>query len=286
MVPDRYFSANKYIEYIPGDLNIILSVPHGGYLKPESIPDRDAGASFKGCVVYDHKYHKYKDPKKWPVRVKCDLMTIELAISISDELAKIWDGHRPHVILNRLHRGKLDCNCCKEKGTFNHPEAAAAWEAFHGYIERAKSTMKGRGLFFDLHGHVHSENWVELGYTVQGEDLDANKFSLASTSVSSLVKCYPQKSYDLIKGPQSFGGLLAKEGYVTVPSPQHPSPGKGSYYTGGYNTEKHGSKNGGSIDGIQIESPACVRTNANLKAYSKALAKTMKEFYQLYYSDH
>ena len=41
-------SDHGYIEYRPGDLNVILSVPHGGCMRPACIPDRDAGYAVNG----------------------------------------------------------------------------------------------------------------------------------------------------------------------------------------------------------------------------------------------
>src|SRR4051812_22749819 len=38
-----YFGRNKYIEYIAGDLPVILSAPHGGRERPEELPDRESG---------------------------------------------------------------------------------------------------------------------------------------------------------------------------------------------------------------------------------------------------
>ena len=36
-----YFGRSNYIEYIAGDLPIIISAPHGGALIPAEMPDRD-----------------------------------------------------------------------------------------------------------------------------------------------------------------------------------------------------------------------------------------------------
>ena len=38
-----YFGRNKYIEFHPGSLPIIISAPHGGNLIPSEIPDRTYG---------------------------------------------------------------------------------------------------------------------------------------------------------------------------------------------------------------------------------------------------
>lgn len=47
-------TEDKYIEYRPGNLNLIISVPHGGTLRPDSIPDRDAGCYKDGQVIVNN----------------------------------------------------------------------------------------------------------------------------------------------------------------------------------------------------------------------------------------
>ena len=38
-----YYGRNQYVEYYPGNLPIILSVPHGGNMMPDEINDRIYG---------------------------------------------------------------------------------------------------------------------------------------------------------------------------------------------------------------------------------------------------
>ncbi|MGB8168224.1 MAG: hypothetical protein WCF18_12075, partial [Chthoniobacteraceae bacterium] len=38
-----YFGQDNYIEYIAGDLPLIISSPHGGREKPDEFPDRAKG---------------------------------------------------------------------------------------------------------------------------------------------------------------------------------------------------------------------------------------------------
>ena len=70
---------SKYIEYEPGSLNVILTVPHGGLSKPKSFPDRDAGRFVDGRIIYDHV--SPNDPKA-KVKNKCDLNTVDLARAV------------------------------------------------------------------------------------------------------------------------------------------------------------------------------------------------------------
>ena len=49
---NTYFDNTAYVEYIAGNLPIVISVPHGGYLEPVSIPDRNC----TGCVYVRDSY--------------------------------------------------------------------------------------------------------------------------------------------------------------------------------------------------------------------------------------
>jgi hypothetical protein len=284
-----YFTKNRYVEYQPGTLNVILSVPHGGRLRPKTIPNRDFGSIVDGRLVFDHRL--VKDPQA-AVKTKGDLFTIELALALADAL-QMQTGRRPHIIINHLHRQKLDCNCEEMEATFGVPEAVDAWNAYHDFIKIAKLDIAGHGLFIDIHGHCHTERWIELGYTISSEQLNSMLYTAADTSLRGLfhhihAKCQTADIQQLICGPLSLGGLIAAvAGFSTavVPSPQHPRPGKGQYFKGGYNVMHHGSRFGGSIDSVQIESPLELRQPEVRATYADSLGKAVAMFLQQYYSD-
>ena len=94
------FSAKKYIEYQPGKLNVIISIPHGGYLCPPSIPQRDAGCYLNGQCVYSHEAGP-KDEKNCPVRYKRDKYTKELGFLVAKELTALT-RLKPHIVINHL----------------------------------------------------------------------------------------------------------------------------------------------------------------------------------------
>jgi len=285
------FSKNHYIEYRPGTLNVILSVPHGGQLKPKHLPNRDFGSLVDGRLMFDHKYPKDQSAA---VRTKGDKFTKELATSLSNVLEG-KTGRRPHVIINHLHRLKFDSNCSQGEATFEVPEVVDAWLSYHSFIELAKKDigkLGKAGLYLDIHGHSHDENWIELGYVVPGRKLNAGEYSASETSIHRLHEKLHSGGHhisiqELVSGPRSFGGLIsAVDGYsdIVVPSPRHPGPGTGQYFSGGYNVVRHGSRNGGEIDGIQIESPIGRRMPAEREKYAEAIGCAIAEFLQLYYS--
>jgi len=285
---DVVFSKHQYIEYRPGTLNVILSVPHGGQLKPKHLPNRDFGSLVNGRQMFDHKYPKDQNAA---VKTKGDKFTKELATALSNVLEG-KTGRRPHVIINHLHRLKFDSNCDRSEATFEVPEVVDAWLAYHKFIDLAKKDIRKAGLFLDIHGHSHSENWIELGYSVPGEKLNTGDYSASETSIHKLHEKLLSKGHhisiqQLVSGPRSFGGMLsAINGYsdIVVPSPRHPGPGTGQYFSGGYNVVRHGSRSGGEIDGIQIESPIGRRMPAERVKYAEAVGCAIVEFLQLYYS--
>lgn len=282
------FSKNHYVEYRPGTLNVVLSVPHGGQLKPKHLPNRDFGSFVDGRLVYGHKYPK---DQRTAVRTVGDKFTKELAVSLSDVLER-KTGHKPHVIITNLHRLKLDSNCDQDEATFEVSEVIDAWLSYHNFIELAKKNIGKAGLYFDIHGHSHCENWIELGYLLPGKKLNRGDYSANETSIYKLHEKLISSGHSvsiqqLISGSYSFGGLIsAADGYsdMVVPSPKYPGPGTGQYFSGGYNVMRHGSRNGGEIDGIQIESPLSQRMPAEREKYAEVIGSAIVQFLQLYYT--
>ena len=278
-LPKPILSPCGYIEYVPGDLNIIISAPHGGSLWPISIPDRDAGTCINNEVVYDHKY---KNKDKFGVRTISDIYTVELSLMVAKELLRLT-GRSPHIIINQLYRATMDANCDIEKATFNVEEAKTAWLSFHEYIDHAKQCISGCGLFIDIHGQSHPEEWIELGYCLTATQLDKADFDSSVTSLRNIASSQHLDMQELISGSESLGAYLEHAGYSTVPSPQNPSPRGNSYYAGGYNTERHGSKSSGYIDAIQIECPRIVRDKSTAPQFSKSLANSIYKFWRQHY---
>jgi hypothetical protein len=282
------YSDNRHIEYRPGNSNLILLVAHGGRLRPKTIPNRDFGAIIDGKVVFDHSYAK--NPAI-AVRTKSDLYTVELALAIADVFRNLT-GLYPHVVICHLHRSKLDCNRSLAEATFGVPEAVAAWTAYHEFVRLAKRTISGSGLLIDIHGHSHPERWIEIGYALSAEQLNTEQYSASDTSIYTLYRRQQSKERSLclkqlICGPLSFGGLIetiAGFDIVSVPSPQHPCPRSGCYFSGGYSITRHGSIDGGTIDAIQIESPLDLRLPDARVNYSNILGQAISMFMSIYYS--
>ena len=268
-----YYGREKYVEYHAGDLPIILSAPHGGRLTPDEIPDRTYGTT----VTDDNTY--------------------ELTKTVMDTMVARFGG-RPHVILCRLKRTKLDANRDSVEAAQDDKYSLRAWQEYHHYIGVAKKKIEtdyGSGLFFDMHGHGKNpdgfydlRNW--LGYLLSGSELDlsdavlnANSFKNES-SIRALVDSSSSSFIDVLRGANSFGAILDSLGFKSVPSVNDPGPNGMRYFSGGYNTVRHGSKNGGMISAIQMEAPKPgIRENQTTwSKFSSAFVSTIS----IYYTKH
>ena len=259
-----YFGRARYVEYIPGELPLILSAPHGGDLTPAEIPDRTWGTSVT------------------------DTNLRETTLAVREALIQ-RTGKAPHVILSHLKRTKLDPNREIVEAAQGNPFAENAWNEFQGFIEVARSEVAeryGSGFYLDLHGHGHAIARAELGYLLGATQLGLGDAALdagglgAQSSIRALAEASPLSFSALLRGASSFGAYLAAEGVPSVPSPAAPSPGEADYFSGGYNTDRHGSRRGGTISGLQIElhRPGVRDTDENRRAFAAALAKVVEAY--------
>lgn len=264
-----FFGRNGYIEYIPGTLPFILSAPHGGTLTPAEIPDRVFGVT------------------------GADRNTALLAEQIRDALVARM-GAAPHIIISRLARIKLDPNREIVEAAQGSPFAENGWSEFHGFVERARQWVEeeaGSGLYIDLHGHGHEISRVELGYLIGGSDLSLSDVALndgdfaSRSSVRALVQSTGLNFSELLRGPTSFGALLATEEVASVPSPAAPSPGGAPYFAGGFNTRRYGSRDRGTVSGVQFELqfPGIRDTEGNRALFSRRFARVIEAFIAEHY---
>ncbi len=272
--PDSvYYGREKYVEYHAGDLPIILSAPHGGRITPDEIPDRSYGTT----VTDDNTY--------------------ELTKTVMDTMVARFGG-RPHVILCRLKRTKLDANRDSVEAAQDDKYALRAWQEYHHYIGVAKKKIEtdyGSGLFLDMHGHGRNpdgfydlRNW--LGYLLSGSELDLSDEVLNTnsiknkTSIRALVDSSSYSFIEVLRGANSFGAILDSLGFKSVPSVNDPGPNGMRYFSGGYNTGRHGSKNGGMISAIQVEAPK-PGIRENQTTWSKFSSAFVSTIY-IYYTRH
>jgi hypothetical protein len=241
---ESYWGGARFVEYIPGELPVIISVPHDGALKPEMLADRMGGVT------------------------KRDSRTQDLARYMSNLFAE-KTGKRPHLIFSHLQRKKLDPNRgLKEAAQFD-PLAVQAWSEYHSFIDTAQQIVRaqfGTGCYIDLHGHSHKKQYIELGYGLTYENLsvsddELNEFPYNEmTTLGVLLKKSAYSHSELIRGPVSFGAFLVKHGLPACPSPEFPVPEDENFFNGGYTTIRHARDGQNEMFGFQIE------TNADLRA--------------------
>ena len=263
-----YWGRNQYIEYIAGNMPIVISAPHGGYLTPSEIPFRTCGSS-TGLDTFSQEY------------------TRQVVEYLHQKT-----GRYPHVIINKLHRSRLDANRDIGEAACGNQWAEQAWQEYHAFIDAAQDKVAAQfshGLYLDFHTNGHSSQWVELGYLLSSYDLSLSAQQLNTdyyknkSSVKSLSHQTGVYFPELIRGPSSLGGLMQAKGYKSVPSPAYPDPNGASYYNGGYNTWVHGSRDGGTIDGIQVEVYWGMVTDSKRDAFSRALAESIQKMIDSYY---
>lgn len=268
-----YFGVNGYIEYQPGNLPFILSVPHGGHLEPANIPDRNC----VGCAYVKDAY------------------TQELARAIREALY-LQTGCYPYVVYNLLHRKKLDMNRDILAATDTNPLLNGYWNEYHDFLDSAAMRINqyfGKGLFIDLHGHGHAIQRIELGYLLydtQLQEPDSILNTPPRISVSSIESLAGNNASnathaELLRGDEALGTQFANHGYPGVPSLQDPFPQPGDpYFNGGYNTYHHGSSPGGTIDAVQLELYSAIRFDSLQRmAFADSFAVVVLRFLSQHY---
>ena len=253
-----------FIEYLPGTLPLVISAPHGGYLKPAALPDRQEG------------------------KVEQDGFTQEMARALREEF-QARTGGTPHLVICRLHRVKVDCNREIKEAAQGNAQAEKVWHEYHDAIEQAKTAVQttfGAGLYIDLHGQRHAEGRVEIGYLLTPKELALDDEAIGKLAVKTGIRELGQRSpagfVGLLRGQNSLGALLDAKGYTCVPSPAlHAPREKELYFNGGYDTQIHASRDGGTLSGIQIECPyAGVRDNRpDRERFVKALCEVLTTQY-------
>jgi hypothetical protein len=256
------FGEHEYVEYIPGNLPLVIAAPHGGRLTPDEIPNRTSGVT------------------------DMDANTQELARTLAN-VFQTETGHHIHLVICRLHRSKLDANRDRSEAAQGSEVAQQAWKEHHGFIERACATaVKQYGVAFliDLHGHGHPDRRLELGYmhgALALADCDEALNEVSYVKMSSLRWIVERSSLshtELLRGPQSLGALLEDLGYPSTPSPRMPVPTE-PYFRGGYTIARH-CRAEHNVTGLQIEAnrPRLRDTAENRLQFSRALVKSLSSY--------
>ncbi|MBU1101804.1 MAG: hypothetical protein KKA84_15510 [Bacteroidetes bacterium] len=272
LIPGQsYFSTGGYSEYVHGNLPIVLTAPHGGYDKPEEINDRTRSA------------------------LNQDIRTMELTRELSKRIYEVT-GKYPYVIINKLHRIKLDPNREKEVAIQGDSLAGLAYDEFHELIEIAEKDVYanwGTGFYIDIHAHPYKDRRIELGYLLEAEllffsdeELNDDLF-VEKSSLKNLAKISEYSFAELLRGEVSIGALLENKGWPVLPSPKKPKPKDQFFFSGGYNTVVHGTKSEYNFNGMQIETywDGLRDTDENIRKfcvdYTDVIIEFMKRHYKI-----
>ena len=269
---EQQLHIEKYVEFRQGDCPVILTVPHGGTVVESYLTLRNTS----NCPDPDFA-------------TDLDYNTRELA----DEIDKAYyaqTGHHPYMVIALIKRNHVDFNRKKNYAIPAGDEnISQIYDAYHGYVAKARaevSSLYGHGLLLDIHGQSHSED-IELGYLLPVSTLDCSDAVLdagsyaADSGIAHLVRTNKAGlSFSrLLRGNDSFGGILYRNGLECVPRPGYPSPGDNPYFYGGYTTRAYGSSGGGTVDAIQCEFRYSYRdTQSERLCCASAFAKSIVEF--------
>jgi hypothetical protein len=256
------YGEKKYIEYTAGDLPLVISAPHGGRETPEEITTREKGV------------------------VQMDANTQEVARAVVAEFTK-RTGQRPHLVVCRLHRQKLDVNREIVEAAAGNAAAEKAWTEYHAYLEQALAAavqQSGKAFYIDLHGQSHPDKRIELGYLhdaslyAKPDEVLNGEATIAASSLRKVMAVSKHSYVDLLRGPMSLGALLQARGFACTPSPERPVPNI-PYFRGGYSVRRH-AFNDAPVAGLQIEmnSEGVRDTAENRAKFAQALADALLVF--------
>jgi len=164
--------------------SLVITATHGGsVLLDATIPDR-----------------KTDDPEYCPpsgCSILKDSNTIELSLALAEKVISNY-CEVPYVVINHLHRKKLDANREINEAAQGNAVAENAWNMFHSFIAQAKEEVKGqhgtvlgskegilgvKGLLLDVHGYAgfdwdstNGSNFIQWGYRLSKDSLDPERY--------------------------------------------------------------------------------------------------------------
>jgi len=257
----------NHIQYYEGNIPLILSAPHGGEVTPDNIKDRSSG-------VFD-----------W------DDYTLDLTQEIVNEFY-IQTKKIPYAVIGEISRKKVDLNRQRDV-SYEDEKAKVIYDEFHHLIQKSEKECDrkfAKGLYIDIHGQSHPKAYIEFGYLLFNDVLKLADEHLEEhqhqTSIRTLYKFSSESFLEQLKGQNSLGSLMCKEGYDSIPSIKIPYATDGNYFEGAYDTIRYSSLQGGNISGIQVEFPyKNIRdTKEHRQKCAKAFVKSIIKFIDIHFN--
>ncbi|WGD33706.1 T9SS type A sorting domain-containing protein [Olleya sp. YS] len=220
--------TRQYIEYIPGNLPIIISAPHGGVKQSGSTvgginyPDNDSTLPDRNCGINERDDNT-------------DILIREIQKEIFNQT-----GCYAHVIISNLHRSKLDPNRELNEATCGDADAIDHWNAWHNFIDQASTSVTnnwGKGLYIDLHGQSHTVPRIEIGYRITSNDLNNTATGHLNTVTNTSIEYLRNNNLNsldleqLVRGTSSLGELFQLADYYPHTSGTTNIEDTSSYYS-------------------------------------------------------
>jgi len=272
----------EYVEYVEGNSPIVLTAPHDGTHKPVEIPERTQGLKIR------------------------DMFTSNVAWSICEQSEEI---SKPHLIVLRLHRSKLDVNRERSKAADkDSTDALEIYDLYHNSILSAiQKAVKvfGFALLLDVHGQGHRKDTIELGYLLNNrhlrskdEDFETFCQGCSIRHINEIGKApTPYTLSEVVRGGKSFGDLLMEKGFETIPSSKilHPCKSRGDHVctkeckfcSGAFTTRKYSSM--AKVCAIQVEIPTELRwdrkqpLNDSIFQVAEAIKSSAQEYLETFF---
>lgn len=226
------FNQDIHIEYCQGSIPLIISVPHGGSLMVEEIPDRVEGIH------------------------GIDRNTVNIACSLRKKISKLFSLNQentkvPSYIISKVHRIKIDFNR-KPSKAFNR-ESNMAKKLYHFYHKTLLDLISynldkfNRSLLVDIHGFEKKKR--PIGFRDVELVLGTNNFK------SMFSPILPKKDW----GKNLRGNIIKKFNELNVAiAPGHPRR-REYVLKGGYIVQKYGASRIKDSQAIQIEFSDTIR---------------------------
>lgn len=238
MILQPLIHGSEYYDYKAGNINMIITAPHGGYDKDIGCLPRIDGCLVSSECIYDPSRMNPCPNKVCKANPRADTNTKILA----EELVQIisdqgFNGlQRPHLITMKAHRVQIDAN----RGDLNEAcmgclTCLEAYQEYHGKIEEILDTISsGGGILFDIHGQAHGQNSTEFGYAIDKMMIDDAVHNTSAdiegySTIQALAIRRQTGLKELLLGNQSMGAFLQNEGFDGLPSPSNPIPGQTNY---------------------------------------------------------
>jgi len=276
--------AVKVVTWTFGEANLVVTIPHAGTIGSDTTA---AGHIYcqSGNVIQTRI-----GTNQHPIRTYTrDAGTDVIGHQLAKRLGKT--GLSPHVVECHVHRSKVECNRSIEEVAVDKlgEEAQEIFDTYHAWITEAIGMCRQVGenvpgvFLLDLHGHGHPHDYIELGYRLTADTLNAiadeeNSRSTWNSVMTSAArheftlrhlvkrKFSPTRVEEAVLGPTSLAACLNRQlekcedlkEICCIPSQEKKCPGKLGFYIGAHTVRLHSAAR--RVDCAQIELPLSVRS--------------------------